>query len=107
MRPKKVRWVKCLPGERCFQPVCKAAGALKGVCLSVDEFEALRLADLEGLYQVDAARLMKVSRPTFARIVTGARAKVADALVNIKVIRVGGACGSVKIRRGARGGTHG
>lgn len=102
MRPKKMRWVKCLPGERCFRPQCRPAGELAGVSLSVDEFEALRLADLEGMYQVDAARQMNVSRPTFARIVAAARAKVADALVNIKALRIEGKCCSVKIKRGAR-----
>ncbi|NLE64760.1 MAG: DUF134 domain-containing protein, partial [Elusimicrobia bacterium] len=48
MRPKKTRWVKCLPGERCFRPKCKKPGELEGVTLTLDEFEAIRLADLEG-----------------------------------------------------------
>ena len=52
------------------------------VVLTLDELEALRLADLEGLYQEAAARQMGVSRQTFGRIVTEARKKSAQALVN-------------------------
>jgi predicted DNA-binding protein (UPF0251 family) len=65
---------------------------LKGVYLTLDEFEAVRLACLEELKQVDAAKLMKVSRPTFSRILTSAQRKIADGLVNIKAIRIEGGC---------------
>lgn len=92
MRPKKIRWVKCEPGERCFRPKCKPLRRLEGVYLSLDEFEALRLADLLELKQVDAAKGMRISRPTFSRIVASARGKIADALVNIKAIRIEGGC---------------
>ncbi len=92
MRPKKTRWVKCAPGERCFKPLCKPLNKVKGVCLMLDEFEAVRLACLVGLRQVDAAKLMKVSRPTFSRILTSAQRKIADGLVNIKAIRIEGGC---------------
>ena len=90
MRPKKTRWVKCVPGERCFKPLRKPLNKLKGVYLTLDEFEAVRLACLEELKQVDAAKLMKISRPTFSRILTSAQRKIADALVNIKAIMVKG-----------------
>ena len=100
MRPKKIRWISCLPEERCFKPICKPLNKLKGVYLTLDEFEALRLADLEGLRQVDAAKRLKISRPTFSRIVASAREKVADGLVNIKAIRIeGGCCEVIKKRR--------
>ncbi|MFA5146859.1 MAG: DUF134 domain-containing protein [Candidatus Omnitrophota bacterium] len=92
MRPKKTRWIRCLPGERCFKPVCKPLDRLEGVYLTLDEFEALRLADLKRLKQVDAARRLKISRPTFSRIVSSARKKIADGLVNIKAIRIEGGC---------------
>ena len=62
------------------------------MCLTLDEFEAVRLADLEGLKQVDAAKKLKISRPTFSRIVSSARNKIADGLVNIKAIRIEGGC---------------
>jgi len=69
---------------------------LQGVCLTLDEFEALRLACLEELKQVDAAKLMKISRPTFSRILTSAQKKIADSLVNIKAIRIEGGCCVIK-----------
>ena len=92
MRPKKTRWVKCEPGERCFRPQCKPLKQLEGVLLTLDEFEALRLSDFEGLKQEDAAKRMKISRSTFSRIVSSARSKVGDALVNIKAIKIEGGC---------------
>ena len=101
MRPKKTRWVKCAPGERCFKPLCKPLSRLKVVSLTIDEFEAVRLACLEGLKQVDAAKKMKVSRPTFTRIETSAHKKIADALVNIKAIIIEGGCCKI-IRKGKR-----
>ena len=88
MRPKKKRWVKCEPGEKCFRPQFKPLDELDGVILKLDEFEALRLADLEGLKQEDAAIKMNISRPTFSRIINSARKKIADALINVKAIRI-------------------
>jgi len=72
------------------------------VRLSIDEFEAIRLADFEELKQVDAAKLMHISRPTFSRIVALARKKVADGLVNIKVIRIEGGCCKINNKRRSR-----
>ena len=92
MRPKKMRWVKCEPGERCFRPQCKPLKQLDGVLLTLDEFEAIRLSDCEGLKQEDAAKRMKISRSTFSRIVSSARGKVSDALVNVKAIKIEGGC---------------
>jgi uncharacterized protein len=63
---------------------------LQEIALSVDELEALRLADLEGLYQEAAASRMAVSRATFARIVEAARRKVAEALVHGRSLRIAG-----------------
>jgi len=92
MRPKKIRWVKCEPGERCFRPQCKPLNKLKGVYLTLDEFEAVRLADFEGLKQESAAGKMRISRPTFSRIISQAHRKIGDALVNIKAIKIEGGC---------------
>ncbi len=92
MRPKMTRWINRVPGERCFKPMCKPLSKVEAVCLTLDELEAVRLACLEGLKQVDAAKLMKVSRPTFSRILTSAQKKIADGLVNIKAIRIEGGC---------------
>ena len=60
------------------------------VLLAADEAEALRLADLENLYQEAAARSMGVSRQTFGRIIEAARHKVADAVLNGKTLRIQG-----------------
>ena len=100
MRPKKTRWIKCVPKERCFKPLCKPLNKLEVVSLTLDEFESVRLACLEGMKQIDAAKKMKISRPTFSRIETSAHKKIADALVNIKAIRIeGGCCEIIKKRR--------
>ena len=61
---------------------------LDEVRLALDEMEAIRLADLEGLYHEDAAQEMGVSRATFGRILQGARRKVADAIVGGKALRI-------------------
>lgn len=99
MRPKKIRAVKCMPGERCFWPKCRPVDKLEYVYLTIDEFEAVRLACLEGLMQEKAARRMKISRPTFSRILTSAQKKIADGLVNIKGIKIEGGCCEVIKRR--------
>ncbi|MEW6101390.1 MAG: DUF134 domain-containing protein [Candidatus Omnitrophota bacterium] len=98
MRPKKTRWIKCAPAERCFRPQCRPLKQLEGVYLTLDEFEAIRLSCVENLRQEDAAKLMKISRPTFSRIETSAHKKIADALVNIKAIRIEGGCCKIKKR---------
>ena len=92
MRPKKIRWIKCDPGERCFSPRCKPLDKADGVYLTIDEFEAIRLADFEKLEQIDAAKMMRISRPTFSRILSSARGKVAEGLVSIKAIKIEGGC---------------
>jgi len=99
LRPKKTRSVKCLPGERCFKPLCRPLSKLKSVYLTIDEFEAVRLACLEGLKQIHAAKKMRISRPTFSRIVASAHRKIADGLVNIKAIRIEGGCCKIERRR--------
>ncbi len=58
--------------------------------LSIDEFEAIRLADLEGLYQEQAAERMNVSRQTFGRIIESARRKVAQVLAGGLALRIEG-----------------
>lgn len=63
---------------------------LEEVNLTIDEFEALRLADLEAYSQEEAANKMQVSRATFGRIVENARKKVVDALVSGKAILIEG-----------------
>lgn len=89
-RPPIRRLVEHLPPATCFKPVGLPLHHLDEVTLSVDEVEALRLKDLEGLEQAEAAARMGVARTTFRRVLVTARAKVTEALVNGKAIRIGG-----------------
>ena len=96
-RPVKCRHVQCNPEAVYFKPRAVPLCDLEELVLTYDELEALRLADLEGLYQEDAAARMQISRQTFGNIVKTARRKVADALVNGKAIRIeGGVCSVAK-----------
>jgi len=61
---------------------------LEEVSLSLDELEAIRLADYEGRYHEEAATGMKVSRATFGRILKKAHSKVAEAIVYGKALRI-------------------
>jgi len=73
-----------------FKPAGIPASSLEEVVLALDELEALRLADLEGQYQEEAAQKMNISRQTFGRIIETARHKVAEALIHGKVLRIEG-----------------
>ena len=87
-RPEKLRKIGCGAEGRAFKPVGRPVDELEVEPLRLDELEALRLADLEGLYQQTAAARMGVSRPTFARILARARAAVARALVEERLLVV-------------------
>jgi predicted DNA-binding protein (UPF0251 family) len=89
-RPFKCRRVNCEPGVSYFKPRGIPVSALVEVVLTMDEFESLRLADLECMYQDDAAKCMGVSRQTFGNIIRSAHEKNADALVNGKSIKIEG-----------------
>jgi uncharacterized protein len=89
-RPFCCRRIGGRPAAGIFKPVGIPMRELQEVLMTLDEFEALRLADLEGLYQEQAAEQMNVSRPTFSRIVDSARRKTADALVHGKALRIEG-----------------
>lgn len=89
-RSKNCRRVRCLPDVNYFKPGGVPLSSLEESVLLVDELEAIRLADLEGLYQEDAAQYMNVSRQTFGKIIKSAHNKVAEALVNGKALRIEG-----------------
>ncbi len=89
-RPLAKRMVLPELGERVFKPKAIPTLELECVKLTLDGLEALRLADLEGLYQEEAASRMGISRATFARVLTTARQCVADALINGKALEIGG-----------------
>jgi len=63
---------------------------LKEISLNVEEFEALRLKDFEGLDQTVCAKKMKISQPTFYRVISSARKKISDAIINAKAIKIEG-----------------
>lgn len=94
-RPKKCRMVSALANASYFKPAGVPLHFLQEVQLFLEEAEALRLKDIEGVEQADGAARMGISRPTFQRILVSARRKVADALFNGKAIRIQG--GNFKI----------
>jgi predicted DNA-binding protein (UPF0251 family) len=79
-----------MPGITYFKPAGVPLRALEEIRLSVEEAEAIRLKDLEGLEQEQGAEKMNISRPTFQRVLASARQKMADALLNGKAIRIEG-----------------
>jgi len=89
-RPKRVRKIRFWPSATYFKPAGIRLAELEESMLTLDEFEALRLHDLQGLDQNEAAKKMGVSQPTFNRLLRSARKKVVDALVHGKAIRVEG-----------------
>ena len=89
-RPKKIRNIVCDPDICYFKPRGVPLRDLEEVGLTVDEYEAIRLADLFGLSHEEAGKRMGVSRATFGRIIQNARRVVADALVNGMAIRIEG-----------------
>ncbi|WEM42736.1 DUF134 domain-containing protein [Photobacterium sp. DA100] len=80
-RPKIQRRIRCRPAYSCFKPNGVPMSELDSLPLAADELEALRLVDLNGLSQQDAAQELGVSRQTLGNIVAAARHKVASALV--------------------------
>ncbi|MEN6615619.1 MAG: DUF134 domain-containing protein [Syntrophorhabdus sp.] len=87
-RPKKYRCICCELQTDYFKPRGVPLSGLLEIQLDMDELEALRLADYEGLYQEDAAKKMNISRATFGRIISEAHRKVADAILNGKALRI-------------------
>lgn len=90
VRPRKDRLVAFQPEVSYFKPRGIPMIELSEVRLTVDEREAIRLADMLGHSHAEAGALMGVSRATFGRIIQRARRIVADALISGKAIRVEG-----------------
>lgn len=89
-RPQCCRRVGFSPKVCYYKPRGIPLIFLEEVVLTLDELEAIRLADLEGLYQEQAAKKMNVSRPTFGRIIESAHKKVAEALIKGKALKMEG-----------------
>ena len=89
-RPPCCRRVEGKPAASVFKPAGVPSSELEEVVMALDEFEAVRLADLDGLYQEGAAERMGVSRSTFSRIIDSAHRKIADVMVHGKALRIEG-----------------
>ena len=89
-RPKSPRLINSIPRVSWFKPAGVKLQFLDEIELSLDEVEALRLADFEGHYQELVAEKMNISRQTVGRILTRAHKKIAEALVQGKAIRLEG-----------------
>lgn len=94
-RPKCCRRINEGPVCTVFKPAGVPGSTLERVVLTMDELEAIRLADLDGLYHEAAASKMNVSRQTFGRIIESARHKVARVLTGGLALHIEG--GSVEV----------
>lgn len=90
MRPLKERHVEQMPPVARFKPVGVPIFAVDEMVVSIEEMEAVRLADIEGLDQGPAAEKMGISRPTFHRILAKAHTKIAQFLWEGKSLRIEG-----------------
>jgi predicted DNA-binding protein (UPF0251 family) len=84
------RWIQGGPPVSVFKPAGVPARTLSWITLRLDEYEALRLADYEGLMQEEVAERLGVSRPTVSRLLEGARRKVVATIVEGKALLVEG-----------------
>lgn len=88
-RPKQCRSVELPPSVKGFRPFgCECVRNRETVTLQIDEYEAIRLIDREGLSQEDAAKKMQISRPTLTRVYDRARKVIAEAIVDRKVLQI-------------------
>ena len=90
MKPRKKRNVLYPPNVQYFKPQGVPVRVLDTVMLTIDEYEAIRLADYENFKHEDAAKKMDISRPTFTRLLESAHNKISDAVINGKAIRIEG-----------------
>ena len=90
--PRPIRYRKMYqpPMSKGFRPIGMVGRSSREVVLLLEEFEAIKLSDYEGLTHVQAAKQMEISRPTFTRIYSKARKKVAQAFVENRVLLIEG-----------------
>lgn len=89
-RPRKCRKVCCLPKSNLFGPVNMKNVDENIIIMTVDEYETIRLMDLEGMVQEECAEKMNVARTTVQRIYNDARLKMAKSLVNGNLLKIEG-----------------
>lgn len=90
VRPRLCRRIRFNPEITYFKPQGIPLRELDEIILGFDEFEAVRLKDLEGLEEKKAAEKMKISQPTFNRLIKDARKKISEAIVKGKAIKIEG-----------------
>ena len=100
-RPRLCRNIHRNPEVSYFKPQGVPLRNLAEVVITLDAYEAMRLADLEGLSQEDAAKKMGISQPTFHRLLVDARKKIAESIVQGKALKIEG--GPVRFRCRHRG----
>ncbi len=88
MRPKKPRRIGYCPRCNYFKPRGIPLRNLDEINLAVDEIEALRLADLDNIEQIKAAKKMNISQSTLQRILVSAHKKIAEAIILGKAIKI-------------------
>ncbi|AKL94416.1 hypothetical protein CACET_c09090 [Clostridium aceticum] len=89
-RPRKWRKVCCLPESDRFGPLDAVNNEEHFVVMTIDEYETIRLIDLKGFTQEECAGKMNIARTTVQGIYNDARKKLAESLVNGKVLRIEG-----------------
>ena len=89
-RPTRCRRIARIPAFRSFSP--DDVDPSESVSLTIDEYEALRLLDGEGLTQEECALRMNIARTTVTAIYDSARKKIADVIVNGKRLLIAGGC---------------
>ncbi|MGL5381508.1 DUF134 domain-containing protein [Clostridium sp.] len=89
-RPRKFRKVCCLPKSTLFGPIKKINLSEKYIIMTIDEYEVIRLMDLEGLTQEECSKRMNVARTTIQRIYNDARLKIAKTLVDGYILKIEG-----------------
>ncbi|PIN93591.1 hypothetical protein COU61_00805 [Candidatus Pacearchaeota archaeon CG10_big_fil_rev_8_21_14_0_10_35_13] len=87
-RPRGRRRIRGMPRADYYKPAGIPVREIEVVVITGEEFEALRLKDKEGLEQNECAEKMQVSQPTFHRIITTARKKVSEAIIEGKALRI-------------------
>lgn len=88
-RPRKWRKVCCLPENNRYGPL-NGPPEPESIVMNVDEFEAIRLIDLENFTQEECADQMNIARTTVQRIYEGARWKIAESLVHGRILKIEG-----------------
>lgn len=89
-RPRKWRKVCDLPQSDQFGPLNTTINQEHFVIMTVDEYETIRLIDLEDFTQEQCSKQMNIARTTVQSIYNAARKKLAESLVNGKVLRIEG-----------------